>query len=695
MMFRRSRHHDAPETPATSVVTDDGHPLLSLADVIAPTSMEIERDSLRIDDRYYRTLAITDYPRTVTAGWLDRFIDLNEPLDLVFHITPQKSGPVVRRLNRRLAQFHASRLLDERYGKISSAESKVALTDIESIRDRVQRGDERLFVVSCYVGISASTLDDLHVRTARVQAALDNVQLGSRPATYEQDLGWRSLLPECRDLLLRGISLDTSSLVMGFPFTSSGMPLDYGVLYGTVPNGSLVILDPFGKAMENANHVIIGKSGGGKSFLCKLTALRHMTQGTDVVIIDPEDEYLPLCWKCHGQYISLELGSGFHINPFDLPAPVEEAEQSGKFGDPLADTVTMLHGLLDVMLGERGPNGRAPLTQQEKSLLDIALYQTYRNAGITSNPQTHTRPAPLLRDLYAVLSSGECGIDETGLSERLRRYVDGSLSGLFSGPTNVQLTNRLVVICVQNLDSELRPLGLYLIANFVESRMRGILKKRLLIIDEAWTLMQHEEGAKFLASLARCARKRWLGLVTITQNAEDFLTSLSGRTILAQSSVQVLLRQDAATIESVCTAFQLSVHERQFLLGAAKGNGLLFARGSHAKVTFEASALEYQMATTDPQEIAENAEQLRAMREASRMAPADRRPLGASIAVRPRRVRRRDNRIGGSVQRNKPDTRRIARLPTSGASANRIMPAPPDALQGHDPALMDEAGEEI
>ena len=630
----------------------------TLADLIAPTSIEIERDCLRIDDAYCRTLAITEFPRVVQAGWLDRFIDLNEPLDLTFHLVPQESGPVVRRLSRRLAQFHASKMLDDRYGRIGSAESKTALKDIEEIRDRVQRGEEHLFEVSCYVRTDAPTRAALETRTARIVSALDNVQLGSRPATFEQDLGFRSLLPEGRDLLMRSLSLDTSSVVMGFPFTSSGMPLDDGILYGSAPNGSLAILDPFSKQMENANHVIIGKSGGGKSFLCKLTALRHMTLGTDVYIIDPEDEYYPLCRKCHGQYIGLGLGSGYHINPFDLPVPTEiDGEgELGKAGDPLAETVNTLHGLLDLMLGERGPNGRAPLTQREKSLLDHALYQTYRQANITSERRTHTLPAPLLRDLYRVLISGVCGTDESGLAERMRRYVDGSLAGLFSAPTNVQLQNRLVVFGVRELDSELRPLGLYLIMNFVESRMRGALKKRLLIIDEAWTLMQHEEGAKFLAQMARRCRKRWLGMITITQNAEDFLTSPYGRTILAQSSVQILLRQDAATIDSVCTTFGLSVGERHHVLGTGKGQGLLFARGSHTKVTFEASDLEYQMATTDPQELARMEAELRSMREQAQqhilvapdLAPPIVLPAPASGAKPPRR-RTRGNRGSGKT----------------------------------------------
>lgn len=299
-----------------------------------------------------------------------------------------------------------------------------------------------------------------------------------------------------------------------------------------------------------------------------------------------------------GQFIGLAPGSDYHINPFDLPSAA--ARVDSKASDPLAEKVAALHALLDLMLAERGPFGRVTLSQREKSLLDHALYETYRRVGVTSDQRTHTNDAPLLRDLHRVLVEGTY----TGLAERLRRYVEGSLAGLFAAPTNVMLNNRLVVFGVRDLDSELRPLGLFLITDFVETRLRQSQRPRLLYIDEAWTLMQYPEGARFLASLARRGRKRYLGLVCITQNAEDFLSSEHGRVVLAQSSIQILLKQDAATIDAVANAFHLSAHERQYVLGSRKGEGLLFARGGHTPIRFEASAMEHEIATTDPREIA-------------------------------------------------------------------------------------------
>lgn len=579
--------------------------LVDLADALAPSSIEICRDAVRLDDFFARVLAVSGYPRSVVPGFLERMTDLNEPLDLSLHIQPQENGAVVRKLSRRLVQLHSSRLLDERYGRVGNAERSIAYADVERTRDRVQRGDERVFAVALYLRVDARTPTDLDAQTARIRAALDNAQLDARPATFEHDLGVRSCLPECRDYLGRALSLDTSSLAMAFPFSSAGVSMERGILYGTVPNGSLVILDPFAPHMENANHLVFAKSGAGKSYLCKVTALRHLLLGTDVYIVDPEDEYAPLCVLAGGQFIGLAPGSGYHINPFDLPS--DAACVDGKASDPLAEKVAALHALLDLMLAERGPFGRVTLSQREKSLLDHALYETYRRVGITSDQRTHTNDAPLLRDLHRVLVDGTCGVDDTGLGERLRRYVEGSLAGLFAAPTNVMLNNRLVVFGVRDLDSELRPLGLFLITDFVETRMRQAQRPRLLYIDEAWTLMQFPEGARFLASLARRGRKRYLGLVCITQNAEDFLSSEHGRVVLAQSSIQILLKQDAATIDAVANAFHLSAHERQYVLGSRKGEGLLFARGGHTPIRFEASAVEHEIATTDPREIAARA----------------------------------------------------------------------------------------
>jgi hypothetical protein len=586
--------------------------LPNLPDLLAPASVELARDDLCLDGKHARVLTVVGYPRYVYPGWLDRLIDLDEPLDLVLYLDPRDSSTMVRRLSRRLVELHSSRLLDERRGRLGDAERDVAYGDVERLRDRLQRGDEHVFGVSLYLLVRAPTRQALDERTERVETALDHLLLVARSAAFEQDLAFASCLPQGRDLLRRARLLDTSSTATAFPFTSSSLSMANGVLCGVVPhNGSLVILDPFAPELENANKVVFAKSGAGKSYGCKVEALRSLLAGTDVIVVDPEDEYRALCAAVDGQYVRLAPGSGQHLNPFDLPpiAPdtgsVEADDESPRDeGDALADKVQSLHALLDLMLADRGPAGGATLPQREKGLLDRALYETYRRARITTDAATQLRPAPLLRDLYEVLVSNTCGQDEHGLADRLHRYVDGSLARLFSAPTDVALDNRLVVFNVRDLDAELRPLGLFLIADFVWTRVRRDHRPRLLLIDEAWSLIQHPEGGRFLAGLARRARKYYLGLITITQDVEDFLGSEWGRTVLANSSVQLLMKQDSTTIDAVSSAFHLSGGERQYLLGCHKGEGLLFARGGHVAIRIEASPLEHELATTDPRELA-------------------------------------------------------------------------------------------
>ena len=671
---RRSRK--APAIEHASVRWGD------LADVLAPAAIDVTRDEVRLDDTFCRTLAVVGYPRHVYHGWLERLIDLDEPLDLVLHLHPQSTAAMIRQLSHRLVQLHSSRLLNEERGHLGTAELGVAYEDVERTRERLQRGDERIFATSLYLHVRAPVAPReplrqiLEERVARIEQELANQQLIARPATFEQDLGLLSCLPEGRDRLMRTRLLDTSSLATAFPFLSNSLSMPDGILFGTTANGSPVFLDIFSPLLENANQVLFAKSGAGKSYSCKIEALRSLVRGVDVYVVDPETEYASLAEAVGGQTVRLAAGANQHLNPFDLPqsstmllgnataiselsqpASYYEAEavasenegeselDPGHGEDALADKVQSLHALLDLMLADRAPTGTVGLSQREKGLLDRALYEVYRRAGISSDPATHCRPAPLLRDLYDVLESGTCGSDETHLADRLHRYVHGSLSRLFAKPTNVALSNRFVVFDVRDMDAELRPLGLFLIADFVWTRIRRAQRPRLLIIDEAWTLMQYQEGGRFLAGLARRARKYYLGLITITQDAEDFLSSEHGRTVLANSSVQLLMKQDSSTIDAVTRAFQLSTSERQFLLGCHKGEGLLFARGGHVALQIGSSPLEHSLATTDPRELAER-QSNRATRDVTSSLPVRdsldatvASPLAPSLASRPRASR--------------------------------------------------------
>jgi type IV secretory pathway VirB4 component len=572
----------------------------SLADLVAPGAFDVTRDHARLDYQYVRTLVVTGYPRTVGPGWLSPLIDFEEPLELSLHIHPLESGQMVTTLTHKLVQYHSSRLFDARGGRLADPEREVAYEDAERLRDALQRGEERVFSVSLYVLLRAPSRERLDDLTRRVEVVLDGMLAHSRVAVWEQDAGFRSCLPEGVDHLLVYRNLDTSSLATTFPFSSSTLSMERGVLYGVARhNHSPVVFDPFDPGLENANMVVFAKSGAGKSYFTKLMALRNLLLGVDFLVVDPEDEYRSLCMAVGGQYVRLAVSSPHRLNPFDLP-PADPSDAEG--GDPLAERVAALMALLEIMLA---PSGQ-PLGPRERGILDRALYDAYAAVGITPDPATHGRPAPLLRDLQRALQrqTSEVALD---LALRLGRYVDGSLGGLFSAPTNVALDRSLVVFNVQALEQELRPLAIHQVAGFVWNQVRRFRKPRLLGVDEAWSLMQFPEGGAFLASMARRARKYYLGLVTITQDVADFLDDPHGRTVLANAAIKLLMKQDASTIAPVVEAFRLSSEERAFLLGAAKGEGIFFARGSHVALQVEASPSEHRLATTAPRELAEQA----------------------------------------------------------------------------------------
>ncbi|MCL5107366.1 MAG: ATP-binding protein [Chloroflexi bacterium] len=572
----------------------------SLADLVAPAAVEVARDHLRLDHQFVRTLVVTGYPRSVSPGWLEPLIDFEAPLEISAHMYPLPSHDIVRALTHKMVQLQSSRLLDARGGRLADPEREVAYEDAERLRDLLQRGEEKVFAVSLYVLLRAGSLAALNDLTRRVEATLGGILAHSRVAIFEQDGGLRSCLPLGQDQLQVYRNLDTTSLATTFPFSSSTLSMERGVLYGVGQHSHApIIFDPFDPSLENANLVVFAKSGAGKSYFTKVMALRNLLLGVDFLVIDPEDEYRALCEAVGGQYVRLASSSGQRLNPFDLP-PGDSADVETR--DPLREQTAALIGLLDLMLAEP----RRGLGTQERGALDQALQQTYREAGITPDPTTHSRPAPVLADLQRVLAAGR-GEIAASLALRLRRYVDGSLSGLFAGQTNVALGRRLVVFNVQSLEAELRPIGVHLIASFVWNQVRRSHRPRLLVVDEAWTLMQHAEGAAFLAGMARRARKYYLGLVTITQDVADFLGAAHGRTVLVNAALKLLMKQDSTTIEDVTAAFNLTAEERQFLLGASKGEGLFFARGSRVVLKVEASPLEHRLATTAPQDLAARA----------------------------------------------------------------------------------------
>lgn len=592
-----------------------------VADLIAPAAVEIARDHVRIDRHYLRTLAITGYPRTVSPGWLAPLLYAAEPLEISLHVQPLPSGEMVKALSHRLVQLHSSRLLDARGGRLADPEREVAYDDVERLRDALQRGEERVFATSLYLLLRAPSAERLDELTRRTEAVLDGMLAHSRVPLLQQEGGLRAALPLGEDGLLLYRNLDTSSLATTFPFSANAPVMERGVFYGVARHGHApVVVDPFDASLENANTAVIATSGAGKSYSAKLLALRQHLLGVDVLVVDPEDEYRRLCAAVGGQYVRLSATARERLNPFDLPQPPgppaapgaagrpDEPNEPGEPGEPnepgedvLAEQVLALVALVEMLVA----TPETPLTAQERTALDEALYATYDRAGISADRSTHGRPAPLLRDLYAVLKdAGPRDTVAAGLAGRLHRYVHGSLAGLFAGPTNVALDRPFVVFSIQRLEPELRPLAIHLITAFVWGQVRRARRPRLLVVDEAWSVLQYREGGAFLAGLARRARKYYLGLVTISQSVTDFLATASGRAVLANAALKLLMKQDGGSVDQLVALFDLTAEERQLLLAAGKGEALLLAGGARVPLQVEASPAEHRLVTTAPAEVA-------------------------------------------------------------------------------------------
>jgi hypothetical protein len=607
----------------------------ALADRVAPAAVELARDHLRLDDAYARVLLVTAFPRTVDLGWLAPLLECGLPLELSLHIAPLPTAALVRDLGRRLARLESSRALAERRGRLADPEAEVACGDVARLRDALQRGEARAFATGVYLLLRAPTLAALDEATRRAEAVLDGLLAQSRVALFEQAPGLRSCAPVGQDALRVGRTLDTESLAAAFPFGavgpggSGGPGSERGVFYGVArPVPRPVVLDPFDPGLENANLVVMATPGAGKSYFTKLLALRSLLAGVDVLIVDPEGEYGGLCAAAGGQRVRLAAASDQRINPFDLPPPTAEDGGEDDGDGALAAQVAALAGLVEVLVATPA----VPLAPNERALLDRALYRAYAGAGITADPATHRSPVPLMADLHAVLAA-EGGATAPGLAARLHRYVHGSLAGLFAGPTNVALDRRLVVFDVRALDPALRPAAAHLVAGLVWGLARRALRPRLLVVDEAWSLLQYPEGGAFLTGLARRARKHYLGLVTVSQDVTDFLRSPHGPTVLRTAATKLLLKQDATAVDDVEAVFGLSAGERRFLLGAAKGEGLLCARGVRLPLRVLASPAEHALATTAPAEVA--------ARRAARAAgaggagpEADRPPGGGCLVYR-------------------------------------------------------------
>jgi type IV secretory pathway VirB4 component len=565
---------------------------LSVQDVIAPSAIEVDFDHTRVGKTYLRTLFVSGYPRFVGANWLSPIINFDHTLNISMFYYPVEARGVLDDLKNKIAEMEATIAESQKQGRVLDPAVVAALEDAHALQEQLVKGIERFFHFSFYITIPADSLEELDQITNRVESTLGTRMLISRHATLRMEEALQSTVPTCLDKLKIRRNMDTTSLATTFPFTSSNLTANEGILYGTNQhNGSLIIFDRF--TLENANSVVFAKSGAGKSYTVKLEALRSLMFGTEVIVIDPEKEYETLAEAIGGEFISFSPASPAKINPFDLSVTYEEGE------DELSLKIVALHTFFKLMVGELSP--------AEDALLDRALMETYRRKGITEDPATHSREAPILNDLYEVLR----GMREGGsLADRIEQYIVGSLKGIFDQPTTVDIRNTFTVFSTRDLEDKIRPIAMHVILDYIWTSIRRELKKRILIVDEAWYLMRHPDSASFMYSIAKRARKYYLGLTTITQDVSDFLRSELGDAIVNNSSIQVLMRQHPAAIDDVAETFYLSEGEKRFLLAANVGEGLFFAGANHVAMQVVASEDEHPLVTSSPKELLEVKEKM-------------------------------------------------------------------------------------
>jgi type IV secretory pathway VirB4 component len=574
--------------------------ITTLRDTIAPSSLEIQSAYFRLGTKYGRTLYVYGYPRQIYTGWLSSIINIDEVIDISMFIYPVESQVVLNNLRKKVTQLEASMSINSEHGRVRDPGLEAAIQDAEELRDQLQVGAERFFRYGLYLTIYADSLDELGFIQHKVETILGQQLVMSKVASSQQEQGLNSTIPQMTDQLQIRRNMNTGAISTSFPFTSADLTQEKGVLYGiNMHNNGLVIFDRF--SLENANMVVFAKSGAGKSFTVKLEALRTMMMGSDVIIIDPENEYQRLTEAVGGSYIRLSLNSETRINPFDLPRVVDSEDAD----DALRANLVTLHGLLRLMLGgaQMGPNGSytAALAPSEEADLDQALIDTYARVGITSDPLTHNSPPPTIIDLYETLL--HMGGSGPQLAQRLRKYTTGTFAGIFSQQSNIDMNNTMVVFNIRDLEDELRPVAMYIVLSYIWNKTRTEQRKRMLIVDEAWQLMKYDDSANFLFSLAKRARKYYLGLTTVTQDVEDFMSSKMGRAIVANSSMQLLLKQSSSAVDVLSDVFKLTEEEKKRLANFPVGQGLFFAGQNHVHLQIIASPTEQALITTNPQQV--------------------------------------------------------------------------------------------
>ena len=577
----------AQQQPVESKVSETKYEGLTLQDIIAPIDIEVDFNHLQMGDYYFRTFFISGYPRFVGPNWLSPIINFEHSLRISTFYYPVDSKIIMEKLKKKIAEMEATIYTQMEERKVIDASLKVALSDAQQLQDSIAEGTEKFFHFAMYITIYAPNKELLEKYSRNVVSTLAAIGVTAKPATLQQEPGFISTQPLGLDKLYVTRNMDTTSLATTFPFVTSELTMNHGIMYGiNMHNKSLVIFDRF--ELENANSVVFAKSGAGKSYFVKLEALRSLMLGTDIIIIDPEREYEDLSRAVGGSYISFSQDKGDKMNPFELSGVYEEGE------DELRIKIQSLIGFFKIMFDG--------LSNTEISILDRALILTYREKGITYDPATQKNPPPMLEDLYKVLK-GMAEEEAHDMARRMERFIIGSGAGVFNEATNFEINNSFTVFSVRDLQEELKPLSMYLMLDFIWTVIRKEKKRRLLIVDEAWYMMQRKDSAEFMYSIAKRARKYYLGLTTITQDVADFMHNDLGKAIIQNASMSMLMMQSPSAVEAIQEVFHLSDGEKAFLLNCEKGQGLFFAGQNHVAMQVISSVQENTLITSDPREL--------------------------------------------------------------------------------------------
>lgn len=577
------------DTKLAEVEKEFSEGLTTLKDLLAPSSLSFTNSHFEINGKFARTFFALSYPRFLSSNWLSFIINSESALDVSMFIYPVDSGVVLKKLKSKVGEIGSQIMVEQEKGLVRNPMLETAYHDVEELRDSLQQGTERYFRFALYFTLYSDTLEELDKNSNILESALGAKLVVTKRALLATEPGFNSTLPLALDELGIANNLNTSPLSSTFPFVSSDLTGNDGILYGiNRHNNSLILFDRF--QMENANFVVFAKSGAGKSYAVKLEILRSLMVGIEVIVVDPENEYQHLAEAVGGTYLNISLNSDFRINPFDLPVSVEGEDPA----DILRSAVINLLGLMGLILGNIDPT--------EEALLDKAIWQTYAKKDITETTDFRTAEMPIMSDLIEVLT-GIVGAES--LAQRLEKFTSGTFAGLLNQPTNVQLNNQLLVFSIRDLEDQLRPIAMYIILGHIWNLVRSEMKKRILVLDEAWIMMQHEDSARFVFGIAKRARKYYLGLTTITQDVADFMASPYGKPIVTNSSIQLLLKQSPAAVGIVAETFFLTEGEKYLLLESDVGEGIFFAGLKHAAIKIYASYVEDQIITTDPKQLLE------------------------------------------------------------------------------------------